>query len=55
MNTIPKVGDIVRVRLFADQIVTGKVVNVVETAEGIRVRILRGAVLNNVMLEQVIS
>lgn len=51
---IPKVGDTVTVRLFADQVVSGKVVLVWEDAEGTRVRILRGAILNNVMLEQII-
>ena len=51
---IPKIGETVQVRLFADQIVTGKVVCVWQDAEGTRVRILRGAIVNNVMLEQIV-
>ncbi len=51
---VPKVGDIITVRLFADQIVSGKVVYVEETAEGTRLRIVRGSILNTVMLEQLV-
>jgi hypothetical protein len=50
----PKIGETVKIRLFADRVVSGKVVHVWEDAEGTRVRVVCGSVLHNVMLAQVV-
>jgi hypothetical protein len=53
-TSVPKIGDTVKARLFDGSEVSGKVVHVEQTAEGIRLRIVCGSVVNTVMLAQVV-
>jgi len=52
---IPRLGSSIRIRLFDDRVVSGKVVHVWEHAEGWCVRVVSGSMVYNVTLEQVVN